>query len=370
MRLVQITAGVAHGDAVTNYVLALDQYLKKSGRFRSTRIYAETISGLHNVGHLSTYTARPDDFIVYHHSVGLLYLDNFLYGSVRPLLIYHNITPASFYVDWNFRAAARMQLGQDQLLQLARLHLRSVALSEFSANELRAAGFDQVLVFPYPHIEPKGSAPFLHPATGDLRWKSWLQDDVPIILFVGRIAPNKRLDLLIETFAKLRKLTTSRLLLVGSLPSKSDSYGNHLFKLVKEQQLDDDVCWAGYVSDDELASIYKKASLYMSMSQHEGFGVPLVEAMRADVAVLAHCSLESSVGEILGGAGIGFTVLDTDWAADVACRILSNQQLRKLMIDGQRRRVAELQSVDAFSMIGLLIDEELTKMQSVSPQQV
>lgn len=359
MRLVQITAGVAHGDAVTNYVYSLDRYLKNSGLFRSTRVYAETISGIHRVGHLSTYTPASDDFIIYHHSVGLLYLENFLMPGIRPLLIYHNITPPAYYLPWDFRAASRMQLGRDQLQYLASLHLRSLALSDFSAAELRSAGFANVSVLPYPLTKGKSSDPFFKPVSGDDKWKGWLAEETPIILFVGRIAPNKGIDRLLEAFALLRKSVTARLLVAGSFRSEADRYGQYLQMLSKDLQLGDDVCWAGFVSDRDLASLYEKASLYLSMSQHEGFGVPLVEAMSSDVPVLAYCSSDSSVAEVLGGAGIGFTVPDVKWVAQVAGQILTDQRLRSLMIDGQRRRVAELKSIDVLAGLRRIIEEEI-----------
>ncbi len=359
MRLVQITAGVAHGDAVTNYVFSLNRYLKDTGIFRSTRVYAETISGIHRVGHLSTYTPDPDDFIIYHHSVGLLYLENFLMPGVRPLLIYHNITPPGYYLPWDFRAASRMQLGRDQLHRLAGLKLRSVALSEFSAAELRTVGFANVTVLPYPLSRERSSAPLLKPPAGDGKWKGWLADDTPIVLFVGRIAPNKGIDRLLKAFAVLRKSVRCRLIVAGSFRSDTDRYGQYLQKLSADLQLGEHVSWAGFVSDQELAAIYSRASLYMSLSQHEGFGVPLVEAMASDVPVLAYCSADSSVAEVLGGAGIGFTVPDVKWVAQVAGQILTDQRLRSLMIDGQRRRVAELKSIDVLAGLRRIIEEEI-----------
>lgn len=359
MRLVQVTAGVASGDAVTNYVFALDGYLKRSGLFRSTRVYAETISGIHRVRHLSTYTPARDDFIIYHHSVGLLYLDNFLMPYVRPLLVYHNITPPGYYLPWDFRAASRMQLGRDQLNRLGGMNLRAVTLSRFSADELKAAGFTDIDVLPYPLIELKGYRSFFRPASGDEKWRKWLGDTRPIILFVGRIAPNKGIDLLLQSFALLRKKIPARLLIAGSFRSETDRYALYLQNLVRELDVSDDVCWAGYLSDADLALAYKNASLYMSLSQHEGFGVPLVEAMAADVPVLAYCSDDSSVGEVLGGAGIGFRIPDVKWVAQVAARILTDAELQRAMLEGQRRRLAELRSVDVLAGLKRIVEEEI-----------
>lgn len=359
MKLVQITAGVAHGDAVTNYVFSLNRYLKDTGIFRSTRVYAETISGIHRVGHLSTYTPTSNDFIIYHHSVGLLYLENFLMPGVRPLLIYHNVTPPGYYLPWDFRAASRMQLGRDQLHRLAGLNLRSVALSEFSASDLRNAGFTNVTVLPYPLFRERSSAPLIKPPGGDGKWKEWLADDTPIVLFVGRIAPNKGIDLLLKAFAVLGRSVRCRLIIVGSLRPENDRYGQYLQKLSADLQLGEHVSWAGFVSDQELDAIYSRASLYLSLSQHEGFGVPLIEAMVSDVPVLAYCSSDSSVAEVLGGAGIGFTVPDVKWVAQVAGQILTDQRLRSAMIDGQRRRVAELKAIDVLAGLRQIIEEEI-----------
>lgn len=359
MRLVQITAGLAHGDAITNYVFTLHRYLKKTGLFRSCRVYAEAFSGIHRAGHLWTYTPHPDDFIIYHHSVGLLYLENFLMPGVRPLLIYHNITPPAYYLPWDFRAASRMQLGRDQLHRLAGLNLRSVALSEFSAAELRRAGFTDVTVLPYPVTGNRSSEFSLKVSAGETKWRRWLTEDVPIVLFVGRIAPNKGIDRLLEVFALLRESVPCRLIIAGSGRSGNDRYGQHLKQLAGRLKLDEYLCWTGFVTDQELREIYLHSSLYLSLSGHEGFGVPLIEAMEAGVPVLAYCSSQSSVAEVLGGAGVGFTVPDRKWIARVAGQILTDPDLRSLIIAGQRRRLTELKSIDVLAELKKIIEKEI-----------
>ena len=95
----------------------------------------------------------------------------------------------------------------------------------------------------------------------------------------------------------------------------------------------------GPVPDEELAVYYRTASVYISLSEHEGFCVPLLEAMAADVPVLAYAS--SAVPDTLGGAGVSFYPKDLEFAAELLCELAFNERLRDNVIAGQRRRLKD-----------------------------
>lgn len=357
-RLVQITAGAARGDAVTNYVRHLGARLEATGWFVSTRIFAENIAENcpGRIRHICLYTPRPRDVIIYHHSVGLRYLSSVLFPHVRPLLIYHNITPAHFYAPWDLRAAGRMALGRAQLPVLAAVCDHAIALSEFSAGELRRAGFADVHVNPYPGAAGLLRRPGRSVAAAAASAKS---GSVHRVLFVGRIAPNKRVEWVLQVFRRVRQRMHAagrdvRLVVVGAL--RDDAYCAYVRKLCHEMGLDDYVDWTGYVSEEALGRLWAEASVYLSMSEHEGFGVPLLEAMSWDVPVVALCGPGSSVGEVLGDAGLGFAVPSFDRIADAVRKTLVDGSLRQRIVSKQRLRLVEIETQDATAAVLRIVE--------------
>ena len=97
--------------------------------------------------------------------------------------------------------------------------------------------------------------------------------------------------------------------------------------------------FTGQVSDEELATYYRNAHAYLSLSEHEGFCVPVVEAMTMDVPVLAYAA--GAVPETLGGAGVMFSPKDLEQAAEWLGALIYDAPLRQSVIAGQRRRVQD-----------------------------
>jgi glycosyltransferase involved in cell wall biosynthesis len=116
-------------------------------------------------------------------------------------------------------------------------------------------------------------------------------------------------------------------------------YGQAIRALVSEFQMPPDRFWfTGGVPDAELAAYYRHAHAYVSLSEHEGFCAPLVEAMAMDVPILAYAA--AAVPETLGGAGVMFAPKDLEWAAELLGDLIYDEGLRRQVIDGQRRRRA------------------------------
>jgi glycosyltransferase involved in cell wall biosynthesis len=103
--------------------------------------------------------------------------------------------------------------------------------------------------------------------------------------------------------------------------------------------LNDRFVFTGPVSDAELAAYYRHAAVYVSMSEHEGFCVPLVEAMAADVPVLAYAA--AAVPDTLGGAGVQFAPKDLEFAAELLGQLTFDDDFRARVIAGQRRRLSD-----------------------------
>jgi len=125
----------------------------------------------------------------------------------------------------------------------------------------------------------------------------------PLLLFVGRVSPHKRQDDLIRMLAYYRACVDpdARLVLVGGYRDQPQ-YHARLTELVTALHLEPAVTFAGAVSAAELVAYFRSASAFVSLSEHEGFGVPLLEAMRFDVPVIAYDA--AAVGETVGGAGV------------------------------------------------------------------
>ncbi len=158
------------------------------------------------------------------------------------------------------------------------------------------------------------------------------------VLFVGRLSPNKEQEDLIFAFAKLRALDPSaRLILVGTSVTTNDLYLECLQELCVELGVGDAVEFTGHVSDEQLAAYYRTAHLFWSMSEHEGFCVPLVEAMWFDVPVLAFAS--SAIPETMGNAGLlFFGKQDPAGLAAQALELARDPATRWRIIEGQRER--------------------------------
>ena len=216
----------------------------------------------------------------------------------RRVLIHHNITPPEFFTGWDEEMARICALGRRELPSLAGVAHLGLGDSEYNRRELEAAGFAPTGVLPiYLDFDRYREAP-------DPVLLRLLGDGRTNLLFVGRVAPNKRHDDLIRMAACWKRFISPdlRLVLVGKGP-RTRAYADALQSLVHELGFTSaEVVFTGHVTHCELLACYASAHVFVSMSEHEGFGVPLVEAMLKGVPVVAFRG--SAVGETLGEAGL------------------------------------------------------------------
>jgi glycosyltransferase involved in cell wall biosynthesis len=168
-----------------------------------------------------------------------------------------------------------------------------------------------------------------------------LGDGLINILFVGRIVPNKRIEDHIRLAEHYKRYIDSyyRFVFVGRYDGLPRYYNAVRAMILQYRMLPDRFLFPGAVTDDELAAYYRWADVYVSLSEHEGFCVPLVEAMAADVPVLAYAA--GAVPETLGGAGITFAPKDLEFAAEMVGALVYDRNVRTEIIRGQRRRLAD-----------------------------
>ena len=167
-----------------------------------------------------------------------------------------------------------------------------------------------------------------------------LEDGRTNLLFVGRLAPNKRPDDLIRLASYWKRFLAQdvRVVLVGKLPRRR-AYFDALQALAYEEGFTPaEVMFLGHVAHDELIACYRAARVFVSMSEHEGFGVPLVESMLMRVPVLAYGA--TAVPHTLGGAGVQFREKRLAEVAETAHALATDEALRAAVLAGQDRRLA------------------------------
>lgn len=280
------TAVLAGRDAVGRHTLAVDALLREMGC--RTRIFAEHIHPDMR-GKATDFRDHPKhpapDLLLYQISTGSPVAEYLLTRSEPIVLNYHNITPAYVFDPWEPQVAVVLAQARRQLRELTRRAQAAIAVSDYNAQELRALGLADVVVVPVLWSSPEAA---VRSASSELPGLPISSDGQPPLkmLFVGRIAPNKRHENLISALALLKRWhPLAQLVFVGA--SSSPSYESHLRTFARKLGVSDSVEFAGSVSTDELNEHYAAASVYVSASTHEGFCVPLLEAMSVGLPVVA-----------------------------------------------------------------------------------
>jgi glycosyltransferase involved in cell wall biosynthesis len=327
----QLLPDFLYGDAISNQASAIRNYLRQQGyeseifaKRRDQRMTAATQL-------FDEVQPGPEDGLLYHHSIGSELTAFAIAHEGSKCLIYHNITPAEYFVPYRPGFAWMLETGRANLKRLARHFALSVGDSAYNADELVACGFQAPGVLPII-VDPNkwNIAP-------DEELMARLQDGKTNLLFVGRIAPNKKQDRLVEAFAHYRALNPhSRLIIVGEARA-IDPYSVHFLNTIARLDLAADVEVTGQVDDSALLAYYRAAHLYWSPSEHEGFGAPLIEAMWFDVPVLALSA--AAVPETLSGSGVLFAQDDAlQQVATRAYQFTHEANARQVVIERQRKR--------------------------------
>ena len=254
----------------------------------------------------------------------------------RTIIQYHNITPAYFFAPYDsgiFRIAA---LGREELKTLVGHVDVALGDSEYNRQELATLGFTSTGVMPIIVDTERITVSPGEPALEE----TLLGDGLANILFVGRIVPNKKIEDIIRLAEHYKRYvdTDYRFIFVGRTDAGPRYYDTILALIAEYQMPKDRFILTGTVTESELATYYRASSAYISLSEHEGFCVPLVEAMSADLPILAFGA--TAVPETLGGAGICFSPKDLEYAAEMLGLLVYDEAVRSKVIAGQQSRVA------------------------------
>ena len=284
-----------------------------------------------------SYQARPGDWIIYQASTGHR-MAEWLLQRHEPLVVnYHNVTPPAVLERWEPGLADEVAEGRRQIGKLSVVARHGIAVSRYNESELDAFGYRSTSVVPLlVDLDSVGAAP--DRVTAD--WLASNKDRGGIdLLFVGRIVPNKAQHDLIKALAAYRRCYDgrARLHLVGG--ASSPSYLRALRRYVGALDLWDAVDLAGSVSDAERAAYYAAADVFVCLSDHEGFCVPLLEAMHGGIPVVTYGS--SAIPETVGEAGVVLPSKEPALVAAAVHRVVGDPALRDRMVAAGRARAAE-----------------------------
>ncbi len=331
----QILPNLDCGDAISNHALEIRDILHARGY--KSNIYAKMIhpAVADRCYYYSKHQRRSSkkNIIIFHYSIGSDLSEYVKSLPDRKIMIYHNITPPHFFAPFDSHISYLLKKGRDGLKEFASVPELALGDSQYNADELKGLGYRNVNVLPIimntKHLD-------ISPDEDVIKKYN---DGFTNIMFVGRVVPNKKFEDIIKVFYFYKRFINgkSRLFLVG--PDRIiENYRAGLSAMIKKLGLEDAI-FTGHITNAELAAYYKISHVFIGMSEHEGFCVPLLEAMYFNIPVVAFAS--SAVAETMGDAGIVFKDKKYEESAELIDIVLSDTALREKIIASQRKRLLD-----------------------------
>lgn len=337
MAVYQLLQTLSYGDAVGNETLIIKRILTENCIVND--IFAESFVGncLVEGKYIENFPkVTKDDVVIYHFAISCKKAIDLLKNiNCHKIIIYHNVTPDKFFTDYNFELSELCINARAELKALSGIVDYCIADSEYNKQELIEVGYKckidvLPLLIPFEDYDKAPSAKVL---------QQYMDDGYTNLLFVGRIAPNKKQEDIIKVFNYYKKNINpkSRLIFVGNATGM-ESYYEKLQYYVKALELDD-VIFTGHIGFDDILAYYRLADVFLCMSEHEGFGVPLVEAMYFEIPIIAYNS--SAIPWVLGDSGVLVDNKNSILWAKLIERILNDEELGNEILMGQRNRLAD-----------------------------
>ena len=325
------------GDAIGDSARKMRDRLRAMGH--DSDIFALTIDDVlqGDVRPFADPAARRGDLTVFHYALPSPMTEAFASLPHGRVMQYHNVTPAHYFAPYDpglFRLAS---IARQELASLVGRVDLALGVSEFNRSELEAMGFAPTGVLPLAVDVSRVTQAVRRPALE----KILTSDDMINFLFVGRIAPNKKIEDHLKLAEHYKRYVDAyyRFIFVGKYDAVPRYYQSIRGMMAQYRLLNERFVFTGPVPDEDLAVYYRHAAVYISLSEHEGFCAPLVEAMATDVPILAYSA--AAVPETLGGAGVQFAPKDMEYAAELLGLLTFDDELRARVIAGQRRRLAD-----------------------------
>jgi len=339
----QIIVGASRRDAITNMALAMRDALRTSYKSEVYSFHQPDESVKDEVIPIQKLAGgNANDVLVYHSSFGIPRLTSMLQTRSEKLaLVYHNITPSSYYLGNDPEFAASLQWGRHELSLLQPLVSAAFADSKFNAEDLAQYGYTDIVQL------AAGVNPFrLKYEPTDSRLIGELHSHFPdgYILAVSQVIPHKRMELAIEAVHLLRTVHRLDVGLVIAGPERNVRYARDLAKL-RSRLPEAHVLMMGETTESQLATLYRACAVYFGTSDHEGLAIPPLEAMAAGVPVVIRGT--GAVPETVGDAALvakpEATVCEL---TEMLHAVLTNSRLRATLVMRGREHVRNFYAQD------------------------
>jgi len=332
LRVDQWLPAAHRGDAIGDEAICIRDTLRQAGI--SSEIYALDIDEDAESDVAPWEDRRENDVTILHYALPSPLTRAFAETRAKRVLVYHNITPPEFFFRLDDELVRIASRGREELRSLAGATELALGDSEFNREELQRSGFEKTGVLPIlidfePYLEREPSAVV----------EEMLGDGRANFLFVGRVYPNKRFEDLARLAFFYKKYVSEnfRFLLVGKA-GRMERYQQSVQALADRWGLRPSEFWfTGHVSFEDLLACYASSDVFISMSEHEGFAVPLVESMLFEVPILAFAA--GAVPDTLGGAGVQFHEKNYEELAEMAHLLATDEDLRERVIRAQLERL-------------------------------
>jgi glycosyltransferase involved in cell wall biosynthesis len=325
----QFATSLSYGDAISDEMLEIRSVLREHGY--GSEIFVKFFDP-RSARHIRDYRdykrySAASNVVIFHFSIGSPVSKLFFRIPDRKIMIYHNITPHEFFVDAHRILARECYKGRLEINLFRDKVDLALGDSDFNRRELAASGYANTGVLPILMNFAKFDGP-PDPVAARL-----FGDGKTNLLFVGRVIPNKKFEDVIKTFSFYKKHFNpeSRLILAGDYRGL-ERYLSSLQDLVARLKIAD-VHFTGHVDFPELAAYYRAADLYLSMSEHEGFGVPILESFYCRIPVVGFAA--GAVEETMNGGGVTLYEKDFLRTAALIDRIQRDEALKAKIIQGQ-----------------------------------
>jgi glycosyltransferase involved in cell wall biosynthesis len=338
----QLVAGFSRGDAISNEAVVMRNLFREWGYesdifCEHKRILPELRGEAAELSEVAG-RLRDEDVVLLHLSIGSPANEVFPSLKGRKAILYHNITPPEYFRLIQPATARQLAKGREQARALADVAIVNLADSQYNADELTQWGYINPQVFPLMLDFGRLTG------TVDRAVYKRLHDGKRNVLFVGRCAPNKKIEDVITLFAYFQKAVEpdSRLILAGSYAG-TERYQRLLLTMVRDLKLEN-VEFMGSIPQGELNACYRAADVFVCMSEHEGFCIPLIEALVQGVPVLAYAA--AAVPETLGGAGVLFGAKRYEEMAEMMGCLMRDARLRQAVLAQQAERIREFKDLN------------------------
>jgi glycosyltransferase involved in cell wall biosynthesis len=352
MRIDQLVPAFHRGDAIGDTAFHMKEFFRSQG-FDSEIYCLDRDKGLENECALFSTFGQPrsSDITILHYALPSPLTSAFANMPSNRVLLYHNLTPHQFFEEFSAEMTRISRLGREELVSLVPHVSVALADSEFNRQELVQIGYQRTEVFPLFVDFEKYKQP-MNDFTFEL-----FRDDRTNVLFVGRIVPNKKIDDLIRVVFYYKKYVSPlvRLIVVGKTASLPPYYKS-LIRMADEFYLKpEEICFTGHIPDEELFSLYRASDVFLSLSEHEGFGLPFIESMVFDLPVIAYdCT---AVPFTLDGAGVLITHKKVDYVAELIRMVAHRKKLRQEIIRGQQESLDRFKRIDKKKILLGMIEE-------------